>query len=249
MDADAAGRCRSAAAGARAAGGVGFQRLYLGEILRDDRMTEAEMWMRRQNHVQVPPARVWRRLPFSLDAPAELVGHTRLQQRLRNAGVHDQGAGATLRTLDRMGLLRLAKDRVEVAGLGEIDRTTVEMTRRGRACARAGLGEPLEPRAPAHLLSEWLWGVLVRLASAGSGGLHESELTGKAVFYLAVGYRPRPGAHPSRGFIELRPRRAPGGTHVQEYRWHVTSVGRQHLMTYRNLYAELYPQVSVPSIA
>lgn len=222
------------------------QRVYLGEIMRDDRMTEVEMWMRKQNNVAVPPTRQWRRLPFSLDAPVEIVGHTRLQQRLRRLGVHDQGAGATLHSLDRMGLIKVIKDRVEVADVGEVDRTLVEITRRGRACARAGLGEPLAPEPPAHLLSEWLWGVLARVASAGHEGLHESKLTGKSLFYLAVGYRPKPGAHPSRGFIELRPRMAPGDTHVLEYRWHVTRLGQRHIAAYRHVYGDLYPEVDQP---
>ncbi|MGW6504294.1 helix-turn-helix transcriptional regulator [Nonomuraea angiospora] len=222
------------------------QRVYLGEILRDDRMTEAEMWMRRQNQARVSPARQWRKLPFSLDAPTEVVGYTRLQQRLRSAGVHDQGAGATLHALERLGLIKVAKDRVEVAGVGEVDRTLVEITRLGRACARAGLGEPAEPATPAHLLSEWLWGVLLRVAAAGLEGLHESELTGKSLFYLAVGYRPKRQAHPSRGFIELRPRMAPGDTHVLEYRWHATALGQQHIAAYLHVYTDMYP-VAAPS--
>ncbi|MFI9552728.1 helix-turn-helix transcriptional regulator [Nonomuraea endophytica] len=220
------------------------QRVYLGEILRDDRMTEAEMWMRRQNQARVPPARLWRKLPFSLDAPAKLVGHTRLQLRLRSAGVHDQGAGATLHALERLGLVKVAKDRVEIPGVGEVDRTLVEITRRGRACARAGLGEPAESATPTHLLSEWLWGVLLRVASTGVEGLHESELAGKSLFYLAVGYRPKRQARPSRGFIELRPRMAPGDTHVIEYRWHATTLGMQHIVAYHHIYTDIYPNVT-----
>ncbi|MFF0295132.1 helix-turn-helix transcriptional regulator [Kitasatospora sp. NPDC004614] len=220
------------------------QQIYLGEILRDDQMTEAEMWMRRQSQVGVPAAAQWRKLPFALDGPAEVVGRTRLQQRLRSTGVHDQGAGATLHSLGRLELIKVSKDRVEVPGIGEVERTLVEITRRGRACARAGLGEPAEPSPPAHLLSEWLWGVLLRVAAAGPAGLHESELTGKSLFFLAVGYRPKRQAHPSRGFIELRPRLAPGGTHVLEYRWHVTVLGQQHIAAYLHVYREMYPAVT-----
>ncbi|MEV7107227.1 helix-turn-helix transcriptional regulator [Streptomyces atroolivaceus] len=223
------------------------QRVYLGEILRDDKMTETEMWMRRQNQVSVPSAKQWRKLPFALDAPIEVVGHTRLQQRLRSAGVHDQGAGATLHSLERLGLIKVTKDRVEVPGAGEVDRTLVEITRRGRACARAGLGEPAESAPPAHLLSEWLWSVLLRVAAAGPEGLHESELTGKSLFYLAVGYRPKRQAHPSRGFIELRPRMAPGDTHVLEYRWHTTGLGQQHIASYLHVYSEMYPAAASPA--
>ncbi|MCX5303178.1 helix-turn-helix domain-containing protein [Streptomyces sp. NBC_00160] len=220
------------------------QRMYLAEILRDDRMTEAEMWMRRQNRVSVPPARQWRKLPFALDAPVEAVGYTRLQERLRSAGVHDQGAGATLHSLERLRLIKVAKDRMEVPGIGEVDRTLVEITRRGRAWARAGLGEPVEPPPPAHLLSEWLWGVLLRVAAAGPRGLHESDLAGKSLFYLAVGYRPKRQAHPSRGFIELRPVMAPGDTHVLEYRWHITTLGQQHIASYLHVYTEMYQRAA-----
>jgi DNA-binding XRE family transcriptional regulator len=222
------------------------QRIYLGEILRDDRMAETEMWMRRQNQASVPSARQWRQLPFALDAPVEVVGHTRLQQRLRSAGVHDQGAGATLHSLERLGLIKVARDRAEVPGVGEVDRTLVEITRRGRAWARAGLGEPAEPATPAHLLSEWLWGVLLRVVAADPAGLHESELRGKSLFYLAVGYRPKRHSHPSRGFIELRPRMAPGDTHVLEYRWHATPLGQQHITAYLHVYADMYPAVPSP---
>ncbi|MFJ7589438.1 helix-turn-helix transcriptional regulator [Streptomyces sp. NPDC097617] len=220
------------------------QRMYLAEILRDDRMTEAEMWMRRQSSASVPPAKQWRKLPFALDAPAEAVGYTRLQERLRSAGVHDQGAGATLHSLERLRLIKVAKDRMEVPGIGEVDRTLVEITRRGRAWARAGLGEPVDPPPPAHLLSEWLWGVVLRVAAVGPKGLHESELSGKSLFYLAVGYRPKRQAHPSRGFIELRPVMAPGDTHVLEYRWHVTTLGQQHIASYLHVYKEMYPRAA-----
>ncbi|MFG2698025.1 helix-turn-helix transcriptional regulator [Kitasatospora sp. NPDC048407] len=220
------------------------QRVYLGEILRDDQMTEAEIWMRRQSRVGVPSAAQWRKLPFALNGPAEVVGRTRLQQRLRSAAVHDQGAGATLHSLGRLGLIKVSKDRVEVPGIGEVERTLVEITRRGRACARAGLGEPAEPPPPVHLLSEWLWSVLLRVATAGPAGVHESELSGKSLFYLAVGYRPKRRAHPSRGFIELCPQLAPGGTHVLEYRWHATVLGQQHIAAYLHVYREMYPAVA-----
>ncbi|MCX5321756.1 helix-turn-helix transcriptional regulator [Streptomyces sp. NBC_00120] len=220
------------------------QRIYLGEILRDDQMTEAEMWMRRQNQVSVPPARQWRRLPFAFDAPIEVAGRTRLQQRLRTAGVHDQGAGATLHSLERVGMVKVTKDRVEMPGVGEVDQTLVEITRKGRACARAGLGVPADTAPPVHLLSEWLWGVLLRVGGAGPEGLHESELRGKSLFYLAVGYRPKRQAHPSRGFIELRPRFAPGDTHVLEYRWHATDLGERHIAAYQREYAGLYPSLT-----
>lgn len=222
------------------------QHVYLGEIMRDDRMTEAEIWMRRVNRLKVPKASEWRKLTFALRAPAHLVGYTRIQERLRRRGVHDPGAGATLQALSRGGLLTVVEDQVDIEGLGTVERVRVEMTRRGRAAARAGLDEPRETGPPQHLLSDWLWRMLVRVASAGPEGLHEDELAGKSLFYLAVGYSPRPGAHPSRGFIESRPVMSRDRSHVKEYRWHLTALGTRHFTEYMHVYKDMYPEVLFP---
>ncbi|MFV2178010.1 helix-turn-helix domain-containing protein [Actinomadura sp. LOL_016] len=216
----------------------GRQRVYLGEIMRDDRMTEVEIWMRRARHLPVPPAAQWRKLPFALRAPADLVGYTRLQERLRARGVHDPGAGSTLHSLARHALLTVSEDQVDIPGVGAVSRVLVELTRAGRAAARAGLEEPREPGPPEHLLSEWLWRTVVRIIEAGPGGLAENSLAGKAPFYLAVGYKPAPRAHASRGFIESRPVMAPDGTHVREYRWHLTELGKRHVLEYSHQYPD-----------
>ena len=121
------------------------QQVYLGDIMRDDRMTETEMWMRRVQRLPVPRAAEWRKLPLALRAAPAAVGYTRLQERLRQHGVHDPGAGQTVHALERRGLLVVTEDRVEHPAAGEVGRVLVEITRRGRAAARAGLGEPREP--------------------------------------------------------------------------------------------------------
>jgi hypothetical protein len=36
---------------------------------------------------------------------------------------------------------------------------------------------------------------------------------------------------------------APGGTHVEEYRWQLTRLGRSHVAEYLGTYRELYPRV------
>jgi hypothetical protein len=53
------------------------QQVYLGEIMRDDRMTETEMWMRRVQRLPVPRAAEWRKLPLALRAAPAAVGYTR----------------------------------------------------------------------------------------------------------------------------------------------------------------------------
>ncbi len=219
------------------------QQIYLGEIMRDDRMTETEMWMRRVQRLPAPRPAEWRRLPLTLRAVPSVVGYTRLQERLRARGVHDPGAGQTVHALERRGLLMITEDVVDHPGVGEVSRVLVEITRRGRAAARAGLGEPREPDAAAHLLSEWLWGVLARVADAEPAGLDDDQLAGRALFFLGVGYRARPGGQPSRGFVDSVPLLAPEGTHVAEYRWRLTRLGRRHVAEYLEVYRQLYPRV------
>ncbi|MFB7668400.1 helix-turn-helix domain-containing protein [Kitasatospora sp. NPDC056138] len=219
------------------------QQVYLGEIMRDDRMTETEMWMRRVQRLPVPKAAEWRKLPLTLKAAPSLVGYTRLQERLRQHGVHDPGAGQTVHALERRGLLVVTEDSVEHPATGEVGRVLVEITRRGRAAARAGLGEPREPDPAAHLLSEWLWGVLARVAAAEPAGLEDDQLAGRSLFFIGVGYRGRAGGQPSRGLVDSVPVMAPGGTHVAEYRWRLTQLGRRHVVEYLDVYRELYPRI------
>lgn len=219
------------------------QRLYLAEILADETDMEAEMWLHRYRGGGRVPAAIWRTLPLAMDAPVGLVGRTRLQHRLRRAGVHDPGAGPTVHALARRHLITLTYDTVVKPLIGEVERVNVALTLLGRATARAGVGVQAPTKTPSHLLSEWLWGHLVRVARTGERGLIEDKLTGKPLFHLAVGYRPRPGAHPARGLIESRPVMAPDSSHVLEYRWHLTEVGRAHLVAYWGVYRELYPQV------
>ncbi|MFJ5608177.1 helix-turn-helix domain-containing protein [Streptomyces sp. NPDC093221] len=224
------------------------QQIYLGEVMRDDRMTATEMWMRRVQRLPVPRAAEWRRLPLALRAAPSDVGYTRLQERLRQRGVHDPGVGSTVHALGRRGLLVVSEDSVDLPAVGEVRRVLVEITRRGRAAARAGLGEPREPDPAPHLLSEWLWGVVARVASAEPEGLEDDQLAGRSLFFIGVGYRGRSGAQPSRGFVDSVPVMAPGGTHVSEYRWRLTQLGRRHVSEYLHVYRDLYPGVSTTGL-
>ncbi|MDZ5446060.1 helix-turn-helix transcriptional regulator [Micromonospora sp. 4G57] len=219
------------------------QRVYLGEIMRDDRMTETEMWMRRLQRLPVPPAAEWRQLPLALKAASSETGYTRLQERLRRRGVHDPGAGRTVHALARRGLVIVTEDVIDHPVAGEVVRVAVKITRRGRAAARAGLDKPVEVDQEPHLLSEWLWGVLVRVALAEPEGLPEDRLAGRPLFFLGVGYRNAAGGPPSRGLIEAVPVLAPGGTHVAEFRWRLTDLGRRHVVEFTGIYGQRYPRV------
>ena len=148
-----------------------------------------------------------------------------------------------MHALERRGLLVVTEDRVEHPAVGEVGRVLVEITRRGRAAARAGLGEPRERDPVAHLLSEWLWGVVARVAAAEPAGLEDDQLAGRSLFFIGVGYRGQAGGRPSRGLVDSVPVMAPEGTHVAEYRWRLTQLGRRHVAEFLDVYQELYPRV------
>ncbi|AEW96214.1 MULTISPECIES: helix-turn-helix transcriptional regulator [Streptomycetaceae] len=219
------------------------QRIYLTCLFWQD---QEEELLQRRSHAMGgvrSAAREWRRMPLALHAPKELVGLTRLQERLRQEGVRDPGVGSSVAALRRRGLVTTYRDRVYIDGVGEVARTLVEVTRRGRGVARAALKVPSSTGAPAPLLSRWLWSVLVRVARADGVGL-DGSLAGRAPHALAVGRSPD-GHHPSRGFIVLR---HPDGVDSGPYFWFLTDSGRQHVKDYLGAYQKLYPEVEASDL-
>lgn len=224
------------------------QRCYLLACFQEDQLAEEMAARDRVSRHDPGPAGQWRKLPFTLKADPAFTGYTRIQARLREQGHHDSGAGATLQALERRRLILVSEDEVEVFALGFVPRVLVELTRHGRACARFGLGPAIPRRPPAHLLSEWLWSNLVKVAAAGAEGLPEDGLWGKARFYLGTGFRPKGSA--SRGFIDTVPVRenVGGDSYIREYRWQVTEPGLQHLREYLDIYRRMYPAVDADGI-
>ncbi|MGW3311998.1 hypothetical protein ACWDG9_36055 [Streptomyces sp. NPDC001073] len=221
------------------------QRSYLLACFREDQDAERRARAARSAY-QVPgSASEWRRLPFSIKAELPFAEYTTIQRRLREEGSLDAGAGATLHALARRGLLKITEDRIDLPEVGLVARVLVELTRAGRACARVGLGIAPAPRRPKHLLSEWLWDNLARVATAGSDGLSEDVMGGKAKYYLGTDYRPN--GKPSRGYIDCFAVRTEKGrgTFVLEYRWRITETGRRHINAYRAAYQTAYPNVQV----
>lgn len=223
------------------------QRAYLVACYRQDQEAEQEARAKRAAGQPTGAPVLWRKLPFTIKADPAFTGYTSIQERLRKEGYHDAGAGATLHALTRRGLLQVSEDQVEVFPLGPVSRVLVELTRLGRACARAGLAEVTRSRPPVHLLSEWLWRNLVKVAMAGSGGLPEADLWGRSRFYLGTGFRPH--GTMSRGYIDTVAVReeTDQDSYVREYRWQLTEAGRLHMMEYLDAYRALYPTVAVDS--
>ena len=218
------------------------QRAYLVACFREDQHAERQARRRRAAGDDSGPASQWRRVPFTVKADPAFTAYTPVQERLREAGWHDAGAGATLHSLARRGLLEISQDQVEVFPVGFVPRVLVEVTRAGRACARAGLHESPPRRPPGNLLSQWLWEALVKVAAAGAGGLPEDGLWGRAKFYLGTGYRPRGVL--SRGYVDcvyVREVAAAPGESGGEFRWVVTAAGREHIVAHLQAYREVYP--------
>ncbi|MEY9943928.1 hypothetical protein [Kitasatospora sp. GAS1066B] len=224
------------------------QRAYLLACFHEDREAELRARAARAAFRDPGPASAWRKLPFSMKTELPFADYTTIQERLREEGHLDAGAGATLHALARGGLLEITEDRVDIPQVGLVHRVLVELTRAGRACARAGLGIAPTPRRPAHLLSERLWRNLARVAEAGTDGRPEGAMGGTSRFYLGVGYRPN--GRPSRGYIDSFAVRVEKGrgTFVLEYRWRITEAGRQHINAHRSEYQSRYPavQFSIP---
>ncbi|MGD3111327.1 helix-turn-helix domain-containing protein [Streptomyces sp. YGL11-2] len=219
------------------------QRTYLTCIFWQDQEAEEDQKRRRFLGGAGRKATEWRRMDLALYASPALVGHTRIQNRLRQEGVHDPGAGSSVAALERRCLVVTYRDRVHIQGVGEVLRTRVELTRQGRAVARFALGVSREAGPPPPLLSRWLWRILVRVAAAGEEGV-DGSLAGRGPHFLAVGRSPA-GRSPSRGFIELR---HPADVDHGPYRWFATESGWRHIRDYLATYQELYPDVDVTRI-
>ncbi|WP_129766902.1 helix-turn-helix domain-containing protein [Streptomyces sp. L-9-10] len=219
------------------------QRTYLACIFQQDQEVEEEQRHARYVGAEQRPAAEWRRMTLALSASSDAVGYTRIQERLREAGVHDPGAGSSVAALERRGLIVVYRDRVYVDGLGDLPRTRVEMSRHGRVVARAALGVSREVGPPAPLLSLWLWKIVVRVAHAGTQGV-DGSLAGRGPHYLAVGQSPD-GRTPSRGFIVLR---LPDGVTHGPYRWFLTDSGRRHIADFLDTYRGLYPSLDTQGV-
>jgi hypothetical protein len=216
------------------------QRSYMAAIFDEDQRRERDARSGPVRSRRGGGAAGWRRIPFTVHADPVFTGYTGLQEVLRDGGHLDSGAGATLRALARRSLVVVWVDQVQVAPLGFVPRTLVELTRLGRAVARTGVGAPVVARRPSHLLSEWLWRSLLAVAAAGDGGLPAENLTGRARFYLGTGYRPQ--GRPSRGYIDLIVAEDPGAGRgpVAERRWVLTDSGRAHLAEHHSEYSSRY---------
>lgn len=223
------------------------QRTYLAVIYHEDQSLEqAEKSGSRRRGEDRRPAAEWRRQPLEFTSP--LARLTDLQNALLLRDIRDPGTGSTVAALARRGLIKIhagattwnLSQRIEVPG------TDVEITRAGRAAYRAGNPDKAPKKKPAGLLSNWLWRQLATVAAADPDGLAD-DLWASAHVYLGVGYRN--GRNPSRGYIEQRRGvREWQGRRFDEWRWHLTDAGRDHVRARLDEYRRTYPAVPTEAI-
>ncbi|MFC8723773.1 hypothetical protein [Streptomyces bacillaris] len=211
------------------------QQTYLTVLYRADQELAAERQsLGARGDWSSTPARVWRRI--SVNSYYSPVAH-----QLRDKGVYDSGAGATLAALVDRGLIES----------GHVDGVlSAWMTRPGRATARAGLGIRSWSK-PKWALSLSMWTALTEVVAAGPGGLPINELWSSAHLYLVEGET----ARGNRGYLqvvkhhieytpwptEYNPNPTPA-TRV-ERRYQLTEQGRAHYADRLEEYREMYDEV------
>jgi hypothetical protein len=209
------------------------QRTYLEALYDCDQAKEADRRARAsQGFYDRTPASEWRWVMYGPEAPPSA-----LYLRLDEAGLIDQGTGATWQALETRGLLLTRTRREE---LGEF--LEVQITALGRKVVRAIRGEQRQKPPPKGQLRERQWAALVRLYAAGEGGVDHNE--------LLYG---RGGFDWMRTLLRLRdyqPEPLMEQYHIYQptdhWRIRITPYGRSYYEQEWARYHELYPEVEAP---
>lgn len=145
------------------------QQATLIAIYKADQQTEQNQKQAWNYGQEKQPASVWRKLRY----PDLYGGETRLHYFLRKAGVIDKGLGSTLDALERR---KLCISTYQVRKVRQNELLTIELTKLGRAVARAGLGETAPKKRLKGQLKPRQWEALVTAYNAGNNGIeHEHD--------------------------------------------------------------------------
>ncbi|MGW4528374.1 hypothetical protein [Amycolatopsis sp. NPDC004378] len=205
------------------------QQTWLVVIYRADQDAEASArgaWSRGERS---RPASQWRWLDYGIvDDPLASGPSGQLQSALNQRKVWDQGAGATMTVLIDHGLIKVKREPLMIGA-----QMLIQLTKQGRAVARAGGADDTEParRRPRGMLSETLWSMLVDVHRAGEQGLLRYSPSG--------GWRALAERDP--GLVQFSPDSASAKTRIT-----LTEAGQQHYVKEWREYARLYPGVAAP---
>lgn len=143
------------------------QQVTLSAIYQADQNAEEEEKDRWHQGLSRRKAEVWRWLEFASPL-ANLGVETYLHRQLSKAGVVDQGLGSTLDVLNKKGLVEC--ERYQNARQ-ESKLLSIKLTNKGRAVARAGLGESAPKKRLKGQLKPRQWEALVTAYKAGNEGI------------------------------------------------------------------------------
>ncbi|HEX2314753.1 MAG TPA: hypothetical protein VHJ17_13510 [Thermomonospora sp.] len=210
------------------------QQTYLTVIYNADQAAEADNRGAWTAGARSLPASEWRWIPYGPVGNADgATGY--LQDRLTWRGVRDQGAGATLKTLEERGLIATRSHE----GLLVDYHLEVRLTDLGRRVCRAGGVDPARARSRKRgMLSEGLWRMLVEVweADGNDDGGHPVWMHSGAWERLTSRTPP---------LVSLNPA-PPHARHRATYRATLTEDGRQHYRDRWADYARAYPAVDAP---
>lgn len=168
-----------------------------------------------------------------------------LERQLRDAGLVDEGTGATWVALMRRRLV-ITRTRREPLG----DLREVKITPLGRNVVRAALGEQAPKRPPAGQLRERQWAALARLYASGEDGVsHDEMLYGRSGFdwvrtlLRLRDYKPHPlmEEYQAPGYAL-----GDGGYAPVEARMRLTAFRRECYEREWPRYRDLYPAFNAP---
>jgi hypothetical protein len=209
------------------------QRVYMQVVYEADQAAErfwAGAWARGDDPL---PASVWRWLEYGV-VGSSLADLGKLQRALKNRGVRDPGAGATLEALESRKLIE-TRTKPALIGYG----LQVQLTTFGRSVCRAGGLDPDRAMAPRRgQLSEALWGMLVDVHRAGPGGLESAWAGGP---WERLTHR-----EPEPFVSKTPPDGHPPASTYGPWRLRLTDAGREHYEANWQEYARLYPGVNAP---
>lgn len=219
------------------------QRAYLGIIYRYDQRAEEDERARWRWHMPKRPASEWRWLSFDTSASKlKLAPDPALKRALKNEGLIDEGAGSTFNALESRKLIKCREDFIERGGTFL---SAVQLTKLGRAVARAGLGEEPPKRLPKGQLKERQWEALAAAYVAGDEGVQKDENLNYGGFsWEWTWLRLRDYYDTGRGLIKERRKAKP--TFKGNHEIVLTDAGREFYRENWQRYRELYPDVDTP---
>jgi hypothetical protein len=219
------------------------QQNYLKIIYQYDQIAEENERERWRWRMPKRPASEWRWLIFdTVGSKLNLARDPNLKAAMKREGLIDEGTGSTFNALETRKLIECREDFTKRgAFLAE-----VQLTKFGRAVARAGCGEKPPKRRTLGQLRERQWAALVAAWIAGDEGVKKDDCLNYGGFsWEWTWLRLRDYYDAGRGLIKEREGFG-HHSHIYKYDICITEAGQQYYRENWERYQELYPDVDAP---